>query len=210
MIAAVSAVQAVTVAIAATVAIAGAIGVVALRNPVHNALSLVATLFGVAVLYVAQGAYFLAAVQVIVYAGAIVVLILFVMMLLGVDRFERLVKERRPSNLALAGGLAGGFAVLTLVAVLAGTANVTGQRAVTGALDADNDLEVIGEALFTKYVFAFEITSLLLMVAIVGAVVLSRRASGDPIDLDEFPPPASDDPDEAELEGADEAEGVES
>ncbi len=76
--------------VAAAIILAGAVGVVLAGNPVHSALSLVATLFGIAVLFVAQDAHFLAAVQVIVYAGAIVVLFLFVIMLLGVDRSEDL------------------------------------------------------------------------------------------------------------------------
>ena len=114
-------VQGVTVGIAALIAIMGAFGVVGLRNPVHNALSLVATLFGVAVLYVAQGAYFLAAIQVIVYAGAIVVLFLFVIMLLGVDKVQSLAKERSSATLLLGGALGAGFAVMALVAPLAGT-----------------------------------------------------------------------------------------
>ena len=78
--------EAITFFIAALIAIAGACGVVLLKNPVHAALSLVATLFGVAIHFINLEAYFLAAVQVIVYAGAIVILFLFVIMLLGVDR----------------------------------------------------------------------------------------------------------------------------
>ncbi|HEV2360656.1 MAG TPA: NADH-quinone oxidoreductase subunit J, partial [Acidimicrobiales bacterium] len=78
--------DALTFVVAGAISLIGAIGVVLLRNPVHAALSLVATLFGMAVLFVEQDAQFLAAVQVIVYAGAIVVLFLFVIMLLGVDR----------------------------------------------------------------------------------------------------------------------------
>src|SRR4029450_9730113 len=80
-------------AVAAAACLAGAIGVVVSRNPVHAALSLVGTLFGIAVLFVAESANFLAAVQVIVYAGAIVVLFLFVIMLLGVDRADDLEVE---------------------------------------------------------------------------------------------------------------------
>src|SRR3546814_7405297 len=76
--------------VAGAACLAGALGVVLSRNPVHAALSLVGTLFGIAVLFIAQEAHFLAAVQVIVYAGAIVVLFLFVLMLLGVDRSEDL------------------------------------------------------------------------------------------------------------------------
>src|SRR5438477_7033371 len=77
-------------AVSAVVILGGAIGVITSRNPVHSALSLVVTLFGIAVLFIEQAADFLAAVQVIVYAGAIVVLFLFVIMLLGVDREEHL------------------------------------------------------------------------------------------------------------------------
>src|SRR6516165_1299900 len=91
--------------VAAVMVIGGALGVVLRSNPVHCALSLVLTLFGVAVLFIAQDANFLAAVQVIVYAGAIVVLFLFVIMLLGVDRAEDLrvdpLKGQRPMAAAL-------------------------------------------------------------------------------------------------------------
>ena len=76
--------------VAAAICLTGALGVILARNPVHSALMLVMTLFGIAVLFVAQEAHFLAAVQVIVYAGAIVVLFLFVIMLLGVDRAQNL------------------------------------------------------------------------------------------------------------------------
>ena len=87
---------------AAAMALVGAMGVVLRSNPVHAALSLVLTLFGVAVLFVQQGAHFLAAVQVIVYAGAIVVLFLFVIMLLGVDRAENLQVEPLASQIGRA------------------------------------------------------------------------------------------------------------
>jgi NADH-quinone oxidoreductase subunit J len=82
-----------TFLVTGAICLAGALGVVLLRNPVHNALSLIATLFGVAVLFISQEAYFLAAIQVIVYAGAIVILFLFVIMLLGVDKAEALDTE---------------------------------------------------------------------------------------------------------------------
>ena len=86
LLAAATTVDSLTFAVAAAIVPAGAIGVVVARNPVHAALMLVMTLFGVAVLFVEQQANFLAAVQVIVYAGAIVVLFLFVIMFLGVDK----------------------------------------------------------------------------------------------------------------------------
>ena len=189
MLAAFLTVERFTFAIAGLICIGGAFGVVAFRNPVHNALSLVATLFGVAVLFVAQEAYFLAVIQVIVYAGAIVVLFLFVIMLLGVDKSESVEQERRRGGLVLAACLGAGGTVLALTAVLAGVDDVTGVHSAVAVLNPADDLNAIGKALFTEYVFAFEITSLLLTIAVVGAVVLSRRPKGDPIDLDEFPAP---------------------
>lgn len=182
-------------AIASAICLTGALGVVLLPNPVHNALSLVATLFGVAVLFVSQQAYFLAVIQVIVYAGAIVVLFLFVIMLLGVDQAEELGRERQIWRRPAAIVIGSGIAVLVLVGVLAATTVVTGERSVVGKLRPGNDVQAIGEALFTRYVYAFEITAVLLTIAVIGAVVLSRRPSGEPIDFDELPPLPSDDSD---------------
>jgi NADH-quinone oxidoreductase subunit J len=167
-------------AVAAVCALAGAIGVVISKNPVHSALSLVGTLFSIAVLFVAQEANFLAAVQVIVYAGAIVVLFLFVIMLLGIDRAENLTvepigKAHRPTALVLA------LAVLAMpVLALASTEyEATGARAAEGAAnqlgEAGTDLAKLGQSLFTDYLFAFEITSVLLVIAVVGAVILARK-----------------------------------
>lgn len=172
---------------AAAMILCGAVGVVAVRHPVHAALSLILTLFGVAVLFVAQNAHFLAVAQVIVYAGAIVVLLLFVIMLLGVDRAESFAAERHPLGLAVGGILGGGVMVLAAVTLFAGVDTATGRRSTVGALAPSDDLNRIGRALFTEYAFAFELTSLLLTIAVLGAVLLSRRASGPPIDLDEFP-----------------------
>src|SRR3981081_3361594 len=98
-------VDAVTFVLAAVIVLAGAIGVVTCRNPVHSALMLVMTLFGVAVLFVEQDAHFLAAVQGIVYAGSVVVLFLFVIMLLGIETTEDLKRDplrgQRPAAIAL-------------------------------------------------------------------------------------------------------------
>ena len=164
--------------VAGAACLAGAVGVVASRNPVHAALSLVGTLFGIAVLFVAQEANFLAAVQVIVYAGAIVVLFLFVIMLLGVDRAENLRVE------PLGGGqrvTAGVVAVGVLGLVLTTLAS-TGWDATGAVGDVDEsvpDINQLGEAVFTRYLYAFEITSVLLVIAVVGAVVLARRVRGE-------------------------------
>jgi NADH-quinone oxidoreductase subunit J len=174
--------------ISGAICLGGALGVVLFRNPVHNALSLVATLFGVAVLFVAQEAYFLAAIQVIVYAGAIVVLFLFVIMLLGVDRAERLGVEPIAGQRALAVICGVAILGLSLTALLAAGERTTGTPSSTAALDPTvTDVERLGRALFTDYVFAFEITAVLLTIAVVGAVVLARRSSQEPIDLEEFP-----------------------
>jgi NADH-quinone oxidoreductase subunit J len=177
-----------TFLVAGAICLGGALGVVLFRNPVHNALSLVATLFGVAVLFIAQEAYFLAAIQVIVYAGAIVVLFLFVIMLLGVDRTEALERDPIPGQRVL--GVVAGAAVLglSLVVLLAAGDRVTGRAPAGAALDdALADIDRLGRVLFTDYVFAFEITAVLLTVAVIGAVVLARRSTLPPVDLDEFP-----------------------
>jgi NADH-quinone oxidoreductase subunit J len=163
--------------IGAAVIVAGALGVVLRSNPVHAALSLVMTLFGVAVLFVAQDAHFLAVVQVIVYGGAIVVLFLFVIMLLGVDRVEDLkvdpLKGQRSAAIVV------GVAVLALVLgaiIMGGKHLITGARSTTGVLDSgEPNINVLARALFSHYVFAFEVTSVLLVIAVVGTVLLARK-----------------------------------
>jgi NADH-quinone oxidoreductase subunit J len=158
--------------VAAAACLAGAVGVIASRNPVHAALSLVGTLFGIAVLFVAQEAHFLAAVQVIVYAGAIVVLFLFVIMLLGVDRADNLRVEPLVGQRLAAAVVALGILGLSVAALASTEFEATG---VTGELDSSvPDVVRLGESIFTDYLFAFEITSILLVIAVVGAVLLAR------------------------------------
>jgi NADH-quinone oxidoreductase subunit J len=177
-------IEVVVFAIAAVIVVGGALGVVLSANPIHAALSLVATLFGIAVLFVAQHADFLAAVQVIVYAGAIVVLFLFVIMLLGVDRSEDLETEplagQRPAAVVVGVALLGA-ALVTLILTHRDLDTVAiGTRSVVGKLSDPTEENVVklGRALFTDYLFAFEITSVLLVIAVVAAVVLARRAAG--------------------------------
>jgi NADH-quinone oxidoreductase subunit J len=156
----------------------GAVGVVVRRNPVHAALSLVLTLFGVAVLFVQQGAHFLAAVQVIVYAGAIVVLFLFVIMLLGVDRVENLGVEPLASQRVLAGFVGVAMVGLLTAAVVASDSAVvaTGSGLNPATIESpDANVRQIAASIFGENVFAFEVTSVLLLVAVVGTVVLARR-----------------------------------
>lgn len=173
--------------VAAAICLTGALGVVLSKNPVHSALSLVGTLFGVAVLFVAQEAHFLAAVQVIVYAGAIVVVFLFVIMLLGVDRSEDLSVEPLVGQRAVALVL-GVFVFALPVLALASTGwEATGVEANLGSIAASTvpDIEALGAVVFTRYVFAFEITSVLLVIAIVGAVMLAKKAPrGEEIDVE--------------------------
>ena len=176
-------VDSLTFIVGAVIILGGALGVVVARNPVHAALMLVQTLFGVAVLFVAQGAHFLAAVQVIVYAGAIVVLFLFVIMLLGVDKQEMVAAEPLRNQLPIA------IIVVALVAaelVLLGHSHwTTGAPSVVGALRGPSgNVEQLAEVIFTRYLFAFEATSVLLVIAVVSAVALARRADGTDVDAD--------------------------
>ncbi len=160
---------------AAVVILAGAVGVVTSRNPVHAALSLVGTLFGVAVLFIEQQADFLAAVQIIVYAGAIVVLFLFVIMFLGVDRHENIEAEplRGQRPLALIGMA---VAIGGIIALGVNAHWVTGAHTVTYPVNgAHGEVGQVGKSVFTTYLFAFEATAALLVIAVVGAVVLARR-----------------------------------
>jgi NADH-quinone oxidoreductase subunit J len=178
--------QVVVFVIASLMVVVGALGVVVRRHPVHCALSLVLTLFGVAVHFVAQEAHFLAAVQVIVYAGAIVVLFLFVIMLLGVDQAEDLRIEPLPIQRPLAAVMGLGIVGLLIAAIVA--ARDTAPLSVGTGVDvagtgdgvevvADHDANIrqIAANLFGDNVFAFELTSVLLIVAVAGTVVLTRR-----------------------------------
>ena len=178
--------------VAALVVLSGALGVVLSRNPVHSALSLVMTLFGVAVLFVAQEAHFLAAVQVIVYAGAIVVLFLFVIMLLGVDRQENIAHEPLKAQRPIA--IAFGAIVLVELIVLAGTRWSTGAPSQAGraSIEGAENVELLARSIFTRYLLAFEATSVLLVIAVVGAVVLARRVRPGPGDLDAEHPPSQE------------------
>jgi NADH-quinone oxidoreductase subunit J len=172
--------------IASVIVLAGAMGVVLAQHPVHSALMLIQTLFGVAILFVSQQADFLAAVQVIVYAGAIVVLFLFVIMLLGIDRRENVAAEQlkgqRPTALALA---AIGLAELLLLA--RSNTWASGALSVVGPANGPgSNVEKLGRSLFSVYLLPFEVTSVLLVIAVVGAVVLARRpTSSDSVGEDE-------------------------
>jgi NADH-quinone oxidoreductase subunit J len=162
---------------AALMILAGAVGVIVRSHPVHAALSLILTLFGVAVMYVSQEAHFLAAVQVIVYAGAIVVLFLFVIMLLGVDTAEDLrvepFKLQRPVAAVVGLGVSG----LVIAAAISSRNNIgTVTKTVTDAtVEHDSNVRALARDLFSDHVLAFELTSVLLVIAVVGTVLLARK-----------------------------------
>ena len=165
--------------LASAMMLIGAFGVITRRNPVHAALSLVLTLFGVAVHFVALEAYFLAAVQIIVYAGAIVVLFLFVIMLLGVDKAEDLQTEPLMAQRWLAGIAGLGLLGLLVIAVSRGvevlTTRAEGLATSVEGASGDANIQQLARSVFGDYVVAFELTSILLVVAVVGTVMLARR-----------------------------------
>jgi len=153
------------------VAVAGAVGVVAAPKAVYSALCLAATMIALAILYVTQDALFLGVVQIVVYTGAVMMLFLFVLMLVGVDSSDSLVETLRGQRIAsLAAGV--GFGILLVAGI--GTLSATG---FTGLAEANREGNVQGLAalIFTKYLWAFELTSALLITAALGAMVLTHR-----------------------------------
>lgn len=158
--------------------VAGALTVVMARNPVYSGMGLLGTMLSLAVIYVAQLAHFVAAIQIIVYAGAVMTLFLFVIMLIGVDKSED-ISENLPRQRAMVGGLA---AVTVGVAVWLGISS--GFSWVPAAQGEPSDavngtVGAIGEALFSQWVLAFEVTALLLTIAAAGAIALAYYKRGD-------------------------------
>lgn len=165
---------------AAVMILGGAIGVITMKNPVHAALGLVLTLFGVAVQFVAMDAQFLAAVQVIVYSGAIVVLFLFVIMLLGVDESMDLSIEPIPIQRPLAAVMAVGLVGLVGAAVIRARDALVinpgdGVASATETGNNDANIQQLATNLYGDHVFAFQLTSVLLIVAVAGTVLLTRK-----------------------------------
>jgi NADH-quinone oxidoreductase subunit J len=167
--------------VAGAMVLGGAVGVVVRSHPVHAALSLVLTLFGIAVMFISMEADFLAAVQVIVYAGAIVVLFLFVIMLLGVDNAEDLriepFKVQRPAAVAVGAGLLVLIGMAVIASRDAPVPDVEQSKAVQdAALDpANSNIKALARDLFSDNVLAFELTSVLLVIAVVATVMLARK-----------------------------------
>jgi NADH-quinone oxidoreductase subunit J len=168
----------------APVSVGAAVLMLLQRNAVFSALLLVVNQFTLAVFFAMLGAHFLAVVQVIVYAGAIMVLFLFVIMFLGVDRREALVEPIRGQRFL---ALALGFLLVGAVAVAVSSGVGLGEDALAlPPFPAERDnVAAIGRALFTDFVFPFEVTSILLIVAAIAAMVMARRrARGIPDDED--------------------------
>jgi len=165
----------------AVASVASAIGVIAFKNAVHSALSLILTLLFLALFYLQLGAMFIAIVQILIYAGAIMVLFLFVVTMLASEVDETQLADRIPWQRWVAGILG-----LTLVAALSyllftGTAIDSGAKATAAnslshVVATQGNTEAFGLALFHGFVFPFEVTSLLIIVAVLGAMVLGRKA----------------------------------
>lgn len=155
----------------APVMVAAALGVLFARKAVHAAMLLAVVMIGLAVMYALQDAPFLFAVQIIVYTGAILMLFLFVLMLVGVDASDSVVETIKGQRLmATVVGLLFGFVLVFGVAQVSVGA-VTG----LGEANADGNVPALARLLFSRYVFAFEATSALLITAAVGAMVLAHR-----------------------------------
>ncbi|MFI0980131.1 NADH-quinone oxidoreductase subunit J [Streptomyces sp. NPDC021093] len=154
-----------------TIAVVGALCTILMKKAVHSALCLAGTMIILAVFYLANGAYFLGIVQIVVYTGAIMMLFLFVVMLVGVTAADSL-KETLKGQRWLAAGCGLGFGIL----LIAGIRNAQLKEFNgLGKANAGGNVEGLAELIFTKYVFAFEITGALLITATVGAMVLTNR-----------------------------------
>ena len=161
--------------ILATAAVVGALSLIVLPNPVYCALSLVGTLFAMAGIFILLNQEFVAAIQILIYAGAIMVLFLFVIMLLNLRTDEQFhIKWSVPKVI---GGLIAAGILAQFVSVFSSPAAKLGPMGdyPMERLAKEGAVQVVGDLLFTKYVLPFEVISVLLMVAVMGAVVLAKR-----------------------------------
>lgn len=162
-------------ALCAVACLAGAITTISAQNPIRGAMGLLTTIFGIAGLFLKLRAEFLTAIQLIVYAGAVVVLFVFVLMLLGADARAPARSGRSGASRAFGGGL---FALCSLFALISVG---RGQGAPTrfGAVSSGHgSVEAVGTELFTKGIFAFELATALLIVAVIGAIAVARSRQG--------------------------------
>ncbi|AFM16324.1 NADH:ubiquinone oxidoreductase subunit 6 (chain J) [Mycolicibacterium chubuense NBB4] len=159
----------------AVLAVIGALGVVTAPKAVYSAMSLALTMIALAVLYIVQDAPFLGVVQVVVYTGAVMMLFLFVLMLIGVDSSESLVETLRGQRVA-AIVIGVGFGVLLIAGI--GTVSAGASAGLTQA-NSNGNVEGLAALIFTKYLWAFELTGALLITAALGAMVLAHRERFD-------------------------------
>ena len=153
-----------------TVAVIGAVGMVMASKAVYSAMFLAMTMIVLAVFYIAQDALFLGVVQVVVYTGAVMMLFLFVLMLIGVDTAESLVETIRGQRIAaILAGL--GFGVLLIAGIGSASTAFTG----LAQANAGGNVEGLAVLIFTRYLWGFEVTSALLITAAIGAMVLAHR-----------------------------------
>ncbi|MEU6559693.1 NADH-quinone oxidoreductase subunit J [Nocardia nova] len=158
--------------ILAVIAVVGALGMVCARKAVHSALCLAATMITLSVFYIAQDALFLGVVQIVVYTGAVMMLFLFVLMLVGVDSAESLRETLRGHRIAvIVVGI--GFGLLLIAAIARGVRDDS--VAATGPGFGADPIAALADLLFIRYVWAFELTGALLITATIGAMVLAHR-----------------------------------
>ncbi|MEX0705643.1 MAG: NADH-quinone oxidoreductase subunit J [Nitriliruptoraceae bacterium] len=218
----------------AVLALGSAIAVIAMRDIVHGALMLVINLLAIAGLYLTLESSFLSIIQVLVYGGAIMVLFLFVIMLLGVHRDDLLLARARRTWVlaAVAGIVLSAALLLAFVGTYTGPGSVCGPDVVTDdgvrcvgleqtLGDDRSGVAFLGLRLFTRFTYPFELSALLLTVATIGAVILARRRDLEPEDLDDTsrvlvdgpadgdvpPDPTTDDTDDTGVSTVDRQEG---
>jgi NADH-quinone oxidoreductase subunit J len=162
----------------APIAVGAAVGMVLARSAVHAAVLLAVVMLSLAAFYTAENAPFLAVVQVVVYTGAVLMLFLFVLMLIGVDSTDSLIETLRGQRLA-AGVIGLAFTIL-LLAAIAGAVGSFHPKGVVSAEAGKGNVTAIAQLLFSRYVFAFEATSALLITAGLGAMVLAHRERTTP------------------------------
>jgi len=160
----------------AILAVAAATGMILARKAVHCAMMLAVVMLSLSVLYLMLGAPFLAFVQIIVYTGAVLMLFLFVLMIVGISAADSIIETIRGQRLWAA---IGGIALLVLLVLVIGHAAI-GPAPASGAKFGDNNVNALAALIFTKYVFPFELTSALLITAALGAMVLAHRERTGP------------------------------
>ncbi|MEU0540954.1 NADH-quinone oxidoreductase subunit J [Nocardia sp. NPDC005978] len=159
--------------ILSVVAVAGALGMVCARKAVHSALCLAATMITLSAFYIAQSALFLGVVQIVVYTGAVMMLFLFVLMLVGVDSAESLRETLRGQRIAVI-VVGVGFGMLMIAGIARGM-NAPDVAATGPGLGGNDTVAALAELIFLKYIWAFELTGALLITATIGAMVLAHR-----------------------------------